>query len=121
MTTRNEARRELRDALRTADIRAVDVAAGDPPYVVVAGGGVDTAHITRGVGMATIRCRLVAGAYVEESAQDTLDGLVDETLSVLRGLAGWRVLSVGQDEIRRFEGGDYLTADVAAERQIDIT
>lgn len=120
MTTRGEARHELRDALRTAGIRAVDTPAGDPPYVLVGGGGIDPAHISRGQVAATIRARCVAGAYTEDAAQDTLDDLVTDTLDVLRGLAGWRVLPVGQDEIRRFEGGDYLTADVAAERMIDL-
>lgn len=120
MTTRNEARHALRDALRSAGVRAVDTPAGDPPYVIVGGGGIDTTHIARGQAPATIRARCVAGAYTEEHAQDTLDELVMDTLAVLRGLAGWRVLPVGADEIRRFEGGDYLTADVAAERMIDL-
>ena len=121
MTTRNDARHALRDALRAAGIRALDAPGGDPPYVLVGGGGIDPAHILRGQVTATIRCRLVAGGYTEEASQDTLDGLVQSTLGVLRNLSGWAVLPVGQDEIRRFEGGDYLTADVSAERMIDIT
>lgn len=120
MTTRNEARHALRDALRTAGVRAVDVPAGDPPYVLVGGGGIDPGHIIRGQALATIRARCVAGAYTEEAAQDTLDALVVSVLGVLRALAGWQLLPVGQDEIRRFEGGDYLTADVSAARMIDI-
>ena len=121
MTTRNEARHELRDALRTAGIRAVDSPVSDPPYVLVGGGGIDVTHIAIGKAPATIRARCVAGAYTEEAAQDVLDALVQATMGVLRTLAGgWQVLPAGQDEYRQFEGGIYLTADVSAARMIDI-
>lgn len=120
MTSRNDARHELRDALRSDGIRAVDTPAGDPPYVLVGGGGIDPEHILRGHAEATIRARCVAGAYTESDAQDTLDELVVDVMTSIRELPGWRLLPVGPDEIRRFEGGDYLTADIAAARMIDI-
>jgi hypothetical protein len=120
MTTRNEARHELRDALRTAGIRAVDAPVGDPPYVLVGGGGIDNTHVPIGKAPATIRARCVAGAYTEAASQDTLDALVVYVLSVLRTLSGWQLLPVGEDVIRDYGGGLYLTADCAAVRMIDI-
>jgi hypothetical protein len=120
MTTRAQARAELITALRAASVRAYDSPSGDPPYVLVGGGGIDMGHISRGQALATIRARCVAGAWTDKDAQALLDELVQDTLAVLLALTGWRMLPVGQDEIRRFEGGDYLTADVSAARMIDI-
>ncbi len=120
MTTRAQARAEVVTALRAAGVRAYASPSGDPPYVLVGGGGIDMGHITRGQALATIRARCVAGAWTAEDSQAILDELVVDTLTVLRSLAGWRMEPVGQDEIRRFEGGDYLTADVSAARMIDI-
>ena len=120
MTTRAQARAELMTALRTAGVRAVDSPIGDPPYVLVGGGGIAMTHVTIAKAPATIRARCVAGAWEAAGVQAILDELIQDTLAVLRAMTGWQMLPVGQDEIRRFTGGDYLTADVSASRMIDI-
>jgi hypothetical protein len=120
MTTRAQARAEVVTALQAAGIRTVKSASGDPPYVLVGGGGIDMDHIAIGKAPATIRARCVAGAWTDEDAQAIIDELVMDTLAVFLSMAGWRMLPVGQDEIRRFTGGDYLTADVSAARMIDL-
>jgi hypothetical protein len=119
--TRAEARAELLAALVAGGIRATVAAGGDPPYVLVAGGPLDLARSTRGGQVpATFRARCIAGAWDDAASADALDELVPDVLAVLLAADGWRVTSTGDDVIRDYAGSMYLTADVSAERYIDI-
>lgn len=120
MTTLAGARAELLAAYATASIRAGSASLGETPYVLVAGGGIDAAHVMRGQALATFRSILVAGAWDDAASATTLDALKLATLDVLIGLAGWQVGSLGSDGLRSFAGGDYLSAEWSASRMIDI-
>lgn len=120
MTTLAAARAELVAALSTAGLRGTTAAGGDPPYVLVAGGGIEMTHVVRGQAPATFRARCVAGAWDDAAAAAILDEQKLSVLGVLLALTGWRMLPVGDDVIRDYAGSMYLTADVSASRMIDL-
>ena len=121
MTTLVQARAELVAAIDAAGIKATDVAGGKAvPYVLVAGAGIDLSRVISGRVEATFRAICVAGGWDEGTAIEALDAMKLGVLSVLAGLAGWRLGEVGRDGIRSFSGSDLLTADVSASRLIDL-
>ena len=120
MTTLAQARAELIAAYTAASIRATSTPGGEPPYVLVAGGGIDAEHIIRGQTEATFRSVLVAGGFEDTKSAAELDALKLGALGVLRALAGWRLGTIGGDGIRSFSGGDYLSAEASASRMIDV-
>lgn len=122
MTTLHEARDELIDALRTANLRATDTPGGmDPPYVAVLGDGIDLSHIIRGQTPARFRAACIAGKADASGSVADLDALKLDVLVVLRALPGWALGEVRGDGIRTYGGSDLLTADVTASRMIDIS
>ena len=120
MTTLAGARAELVAAYVAASIRATSTPGGEPPYILVAGGGIDPQHIIRGQAEASFRSILVAGGFEDAKSANELDTLKLAALDVVRDLAGWRLDTIGGDGLRSFSGGDYLSAELSASRMIDI-
>jgi hypothetical protein len=122
MTTFVDARAEVIAALIAAGVRASDTPGADTPYVYVAGDGSgDGSRVVTGQLVASFRLVMVGGAWDESAAARDLDTLKQTVLETLRSLAGWRLTSgVSRDGARDWAGALYLSADVTAERLIDI-
>ena len=117
------ARAELIAAIVAAGVDAfADPGAHDPPYVYVRAEGVpDVSHVVRGTVEAEWTAVCVAGAWDHDGTAAMLDASKQAVLTALRGLAGWRLGTVGRDGIRSVaDGALLLTADVSASRAIDI-
>lgn len=121
MTTVSEARTELVLALTMAGVRGVKAPLAEPPYAFVTRTGLAPTRIVAGQGDMEFTVRLVAGAFDSEAAADQLDKDLQTTLETIRGLDGWVVGEVGPDAGRDYQGGTYLTADVATSRRVDFT
>jgi hypothetical protein len=120
MTTMAEARAEFAAALTSLDVHD---APGDfdPPYVFIRGDGIaDPGHVVRGTVLASFSAVCVAGAWDDGASAAMLDTLKLTVLTALRGLAGWQLGPVSRDTVRRLGASDYLTADVSANRHVDI-
>ena len=121
MTTWAQARAEAIGALASAGVRAGAMPGGDPPYVLVVSEGTpDGARVLAGQTQTDWTMRCVGGAWDDDAAAASLDALKQTVMETFRALAGWQVGSAGPDGLRSWQGGDYLTADVAAARLIDI-
>jgi hypothetical protein len=94
---------------------------GEPPYVLVVSEGTeDGARVLAGQARTLWTFRCVGGAWDHDASAAELDALKQTVMETFRDLAGWQVGSVGPDGLRDWQGGSYLTADVAAARLIDI-
>lgn len=118
MTTLAGARAELRTAVEAAGYAAAYAPGGiDPPYIVIAGDGIDLSRRVRGE--ATFRLVCVAGNADAEASALELDTLKLAMATLVREIPDWRMVDVGRDVIRRFGDADLLTADVRTARLID--
>lgn len=118
MTTLAGARGALRAAVEAADIIAAYAPGGtDPPYVVIAGDGIDLSRRVRAE--ATFRLICIGGLADAEASALELDTLKLAIVGIIRGLNDWRMVDVSADRIRLFAGTDYLTADVRTSTLID--
>src|SRR4026207_876987 len=98
MTSILQARDEL-DAALVAGSIPVAGAPGPaaPPCAILFGDGLaDLEHIQRGQVVASFRITVLAGGWEQAETGRTLTGLVQQTVTVVRALAGWRL-----DEVRR--------------------
>jgi len=122
MTSLAGARAEYVAALRLAGVEVHDAPGGDPPYVFVRGDGIaDPGHVVRGTVLATFSGVCVAGAWDDGASAAMLDELKGDVLAVARAMPGWQLGDVSRDSVRRLGASDYLTADVSANRHVDIT
>jgi hypothetical protein len=62
----------------------------------------------------------VAGAWDDGASAAMLDSMKLAVLAAIRGLSGWQLGPVSRDAGRRLEASTYLTADVSANRHVDI-
>ena len=93
-----------------------------PPCAVVFGDGLgDLEHIVRGQTAARFRVTVIAGGWDQASTGRILTGLVQQTITVVRSLPGWRLDEVRRDNVIAIAGGQMLGADVIASRMVDIS
>ena len=119
MTTVADARAEMIDALKTAGV-AAGPTPGEPPYIYVAGDGIEPTRVVAGQADATFRLVMIGGAWDEAAAAAELDVLKQAALTTVRGMAAWAMGAISRDGGREWNGSLYLTADMAASRRIDI-
>lgn len=116
-----EARAELIDALADAGAPATSQPGGlEPPYVYVAGDGIEPTRVVAAQADATFSLVMIGGAWDEESAALELDGLKIVCMQAVRSLSGWSLGGIGSDVAREWAGGLYLTAAMGAARRIDL-
>lgn len=121
MTTWAQARAEVVGALAAAGVRAGAMPGGEPPYVLVVSEGTpDGARVMAGQVQADWTLRCVGGAWDDDAAAASLDALRQTVMETVRDLDGWTLGSAGPDGMRDWQGGQYLTADIAAARLVDI-
>ena len=121
MTSLAEARSEFVAAIATAGVEAKTSPGGDPPYVYVRADGVpDVSHVVRGTVLGTWAAVCVGGGWTDEGAALELDTLKMAVLTALRSLDGWKLGDIGRDGIRSHQGAELLTADVTANRYVDL-
>lgn len=115
MTTVAQARAALVTAVGASD------APVDPPACYVYSNGSDLAPLG-GEGVEwEFRVTCSVGDYSDDAQMSAaLASLVASKLATLYALAGWRVRSVGPDQIRRIAGGDQFTADIAVSTVVHI-
>jgi hypothetical protein len=121
VTSIADRRTELTAALVAGGVRTTS-APGEvqPPCAVLISAGSDMDGIGRGQVPFGFRIVLAAGAPTVEASADALDALTGTTLTVLRGLDGWRIQSIAAASIRDIAGALLLSSDVTAEAMIDL-
>lgn len=122
MTSILQARDELDTALVAGSIPVADAPGqAAPPCAIIFGEGVaDLEHVVRGQVTARFRVTLVSGGWELADAGRTLTGLIQQAVTVIRSMNGWRLDEVRRDNVIAIAGGQMLGADVIASRMVDI-
>ena len=115
MTTVAQARAALATAVSASDREIA------PPAKYVFSGGSDLTPL--GGGGVEWGFRVTCAVeYAGDGATASiyLADLVAATLTIIRGLAGWRIVSVGPDSTRLIAGGEQFAADINTSFRVHI-